>query len=436
MKDMKNIVLKNALIIDPSQKINTLGSIIIKDKVISELILSKNIPFDKNNFNVIDCKGYLLCPGFVDIKCHLRVPGDEHKENFSYASKSAASAGITSLVCMPNTDPIIDNISMVELIQRKAKKESDVKIFSTASITKKLQGKDLTEFGLLKEAGAVGFTDAIKAVDDATVMMRALKYASAFDILLMQHPEEKSLAQSGSMNSGALSTELGIKGIPEEAEVIQVDRDLKLTEMTNGKIHFYNITTAAAIDSIVKARKKGVRVTCSTSPHYFTLTENEIKRWRTYAKVSPPLRNKKNLDSIKKAILNNMIDCITSDHSPHDTDSKRLPFEQASAGVIGFESLLPLTLELINDNKLSINRLVELLSFNPSQILKLKSGTLKKRRPADLVLINHNKNIKLSSTLIKSKSNNFPYENKSGRGKVILTIVDGKIVYNDRSFNI
>ena len=207
---MKNIVLKNAIIVDPSQKINSKGSIVIKDKIICDLILNKGISFDENVYHIIDCKNLMLCPGFVDIKCHLRVPGEEHKENLSYASQSAASAGITSLVCMPNTDPIIDNVSMVELLQRKVRKESDVKIFSTASITKQHKGKELTEFGLLKEAGAVGLTDAIKAVDDATVMMRALKYASAFDMLLMQHPEERSLSQSGSMNSGALSTKLGI----------------------------------------------------------------------------------------------------------------------------------------------------------------------------------------------------------------------------------
>ena len=255
---MKNIVLKNAIIVDPSQNINSKGSIVIKDKIIFDLILNKDISFDNDNYDIIDCKNLMLCPGFVDIKCHLRVPGEEHKENLSYASQSAASAGITSLVCMPNTDPIIDNVSMVELVQRKVRKESDVKIFSTASITKQLKGKELTEFGLLKEAGAVGLTDAIKAVDDATVMMRALKYASAFDMLLMQHPEDRSLSLSGSMNSGALTTKLGIKGIPEEAEVIQVDRDLRLAEMTNGRIHFLNISTGLAIDAIKNAKKKGV----------------------------------------------------------------------------------------------------------------------------------------------------------------------------------
>ncbi len=433
---MKNIILKNAMIIDPSQGINSKGSIVIKDKIISELVLNTGLSFDKNNYYIIDCKGLMLCPGFVDIKCHLRVPGEEHKENLSYASQSAASAGITSLVCMPNTDPIIDNVSMVELLQRKVRKESDVKIFSTASITKQLKGKELTEFGLLKEAGAVGFTDAIKAVDDATVMMRALKYASAFDMLLMQHPEEKSLSNSGSMNSGVLSTKLGIKGIPEEAEVIQVERDLRLAEMTGGRIHFFNITTSLALNSITIAKKRGVKVTCSSSPHYFNLCEDDIRKWRTYAKVSPPLRNANNMNSIRKGILNNQIDCITSDHSPHDTDSKRLPFEQASPGVIGFESLLPLTLKLISEKKLSNKKLVELLSLNPSKILKLNSGTLKRKRPADLTLIDVNKNVKLSSSLIKSKSNNFPYENLNGRGKIMLTIVDGKIVFNDRSFNI
>ena len=433
---MKKLALKNALIIDPSQKINAIGTIIIDNKVISDLVIKKNIQLDKENYNIIDCGGLMLCPGFVDIKCHLRVPGAEHKENLSYASQSAAAAGITSLVCMPNTDPIIDNISMVELIQRKARKESDVKIFSTASITKKLLGKDLTEFGLLKEAGAVGFTDAIKAVDDATVMLRALKYASAFDALLMQHPEEKSLAKGGSMNSSLLSTKLGISGIPEEAEVIQVDRDLRLTEMTNGRIHFFNITTALALKSIEKAKIRGVKVSCSTSPHYFNLTEDDIRKWRTYAKVSPPLRDKKNVKSVIKGILENTIDCISSDHSPHDTDSKRLPFEQASSGIISFESLLPLTMQLITTNKLSLNRLVELLSYNPSNILNLKTGNLKKLSPADLVVIDHKKRIKLSSSLVKSKSNNFPYENTNGLGKVMLTMVDGKIIHNARNFNI
>ena len=342
--------------------------------------------FDKNSYHIIDCKNLMLCPGFVDIKCHLRVPGEEHKENLSYASQSAASAGITSLVCMPNTDPIIDNVSMVELVQRKVRKESDVKIFSTASITKQLKGKELTEFGLLKEAGAVGLTDAIKAVDDATVMMRALKYASAFDMLLMQHPEEKSLSQSGSMNSGALSTKLGIKGIPEEAEVIQVDRDLRLAEMTNGRIHFFNITTFLALNSITIAKKRGVKVTCSTSPHYFNLCEEDIKKWRTYAKVSPPLRNIKNMNAIKTAILNNEIDCITSDHSPHDTDSKRLPFEQASSGVIGFESLLPLTLKLINDKPYGFNVCQQ---YGCITSMMVKKDTLERFKKSDYLDLNY-----------------------------------------------
>ena len=432
---MKKIALINATLVDPSQKINKKGSLLIENKNIAKLIFNNNL-FSDQNYNIINCKGLILCPGFVDIKCHLRVPGQEHKENLSYASKSAASAGITSLVCMPNTDPIIDNISIVELLQRKAKKESDVKIYSTASITKELKGKDITEIGLLKEAGAVGFTDAIKAVDDTTVMLRALKYANAFDALIMQHPEEQSLAKGGSMNAGLLATKLGIKGIPIEAEVLQVDRDIRLAEMTNTKLHFFNITTSLALQSIHKAQNRGSKITCSTSPHYFNLTEEDIRKWRTYAKVSPPLRDKKNMESVKTAIVKDIISCISSDHSPHDTDSKRLPFEIASSGIIGFESLLPLTLKLIKEKKLPLTNLVKLLSYNPSKILNLNVGTLKKGSPADVIVFDPNKNIKLSSELIKSKSNNYPYENLNAEGKVMLTIVDGKIVYNARSFNI
>ena len=432
---MKKIIFTNAHIVDPTQKINKLGNITVENKKITSISLGKlNFQNSKDN-QIIDCKNLILAPGFVDLKCHLRVPGDEHKENLSYASEAAASSGITSLVCMPNTNPIIDNVSIVELLQRKARKESHVKIFSTASITKRLEGKELSEFGLLSEAGAVAFTDAITAVNNASVMYKALKYASAFDILLMQHPEEKELSTGGSMTSGKLSTQLGIKGIPLEAEVIQVERDLRLAEMTNGKIHFLNISTGLAIDAIQSAQKKGLKVSCSTSPHYFSLDETDIKKWRTFAKLSPPLRDKKNLNYVKEGILNNIITCISSDHSPHDTDSKRLPFEIASTGSIGFESLLPLTLNLIKEKNLGLLKLVELISTNPANLLNLSAGSLKKGNNADIVLFDPNKKINLSSKLIKSKSKNFPYENKRAFGKIYLTMVDGKIIYKNGKFS-
>ena len=431
---MNKIAFTNALIIDPSQNIYKAGTLLINEKKISKLIFNNTFIPNKEDYKVIDCRGLPLSPGFVDIKCHLRVPGEEHKENFSYASKSAAAAGITSLVCMPNTNPIIDNVPIVELLQRKARKESQVKIHTTASITKGLKGKDISEIGLLKEAGAVAFTDAIRAVDDTSVMLRALKYASAFDALIMQHPEDYSLSKGGSMNSSLLSTQLGIKGIPAEAEVIQIDRDIRLAEMTNTKIHFFNITTGLAIKSIQSAQKKGIKVTCSTSPHYFNLTENDIRYWRTYAKVSPPLRNLQNVEDVKMGIKDSIINYISSDHSPHDTDSKRLPFEQASTGIIGFESLLPLTIKLMKEKKLSLLRCIELLSVNPSKLLKLNVGSLKKGTSADLVIFDPNKSVTLSSSLIKSKSNNYPFESFKAKGKVMLTMVDGKIIYNDRKF--
>ena len=433
---MKKTIFINARIVDPTQKIDKLGTLTVENKKIIEISFEKFNSKYKDNNEVINCKNLILSPGFVDLKCHLRVPGDEHKENLSYASEAAASSGITSLVCMPNTNPIIDNVSIVELLQRKARKESHVKIFSTGSITKKLEGNELSEFGLLSEAGAVAFTDATTAVNNASVMYKALKYASAFDILLMQHPEEKYLSKGGSMTSGTLSTELGIKGIPIEAEVIQVERDIRLAEMTSGKIHFLNISTGLAIDAIKSAQEKGLKISCSTSPHYFSLDETNIKKWRTFAKLSPPLRDKKSVADVKLGILNNVITCITSDHSPHDTDSKRLPFEVASPGSIGFESLLPLTLNLVKEKKLGLLKLVELISSNPAKLLNLKAGSLKKGSNADIVLFDPNKKINLSSALIKSKSKNFPYENKKAFGKVYLTMVDGKIIFRDGKFNI
>ena len=427
---MTRTAFTNTNLIDPEQNLNSKGTLLVENKKILNIITEKNFKFQDKNYNIIDCKNMYLCPGFIDIKCHLRVPGDEHKENLSSASKSAAAAGITSVVSMPNTDPIIDNVSLVELLQRKARKESNVKIYSTASITKGLNGKEITEFGLLKEAGAVGFTDAIKSVSNANVLLRALKYASAFDALIMQHPEEQSLSKGGVMNSSILSTELGLKGIPIEAEVIQVERDIRLAEMTKSRMHFFNITSGLSIQAINEAKKRGVNISCSTSPHYFNLTENDIRKWRTFAKLSPPLRDKKNVEAIKMAIKNNIISCISSDHSPHDTDSKRLPFEQASSGIIGFESLLPLTLKLLEEKNMKIEKLVELISLNPAKLLKLNAGTLKKGSPADIVVFDPNKKVVLTSNLIKSKSKNYPYENLKAKGKVLLTMVDGKIIFN------
>ncbi len=428
---MSKTFFTNAHIVDPTQKINKIGSITVENKKIIEISFDNKKIKKNKNYRIIDCKRFILSPGFIDLKCHLRVPGDEHKENLTYASEAAASSGITSLICMPNTNPIIDSVPLVELLQRKARKESHVKIYSTGSITKKLKGKELCEFGLLHEAGAVAFTDAITSVDSSSVMYKALKYASAFDLLLMQHPQEQELSKEGAMTSGKLATELGIKGIPIEAEVIQVERDIRLAEMTNGKLHFLNVSTGAALDAIEGAQKRGIRISCSTSPHYFSLEEKDINKWRTFAKLSPPLRDKKNIELVKDGIAKNIISCISSDHSPHDTDSKRLPFEIASSGSIGFESLLPLTLNIIKEKNLGITKLIELLSTNPAKLLKLKAGTLQKGSNADIVVFDPNKKIKLSPKIIKSKSKNFPYENTKAYGEIYLTMVDGKIIFQN-----
>lgn len=423
----------NALIIDPSQGFNQNGYIIIEGKYIVESSMGM-FPkeYEDSEINIIDCKGAVLSPGFVDIKANLREPGEEHKENFSSASYSASSSGITSLVCMPNTIPIIDQVPIVEYIQRKARKNSDVKIYPAAAITKNLEGNDLTEIGLLSESGVVAFTDATKSVNNSDVMARALKYSSIYNALLMQHPEEFRLAKGGSMNAGLISTKLGVKGIPIEAEIIQIERDIRLVEMTGGRLHFFNITCKKSIDIINDAQNRGLDITCSTAPQYFTLTEESVGDWKTYAKVSPPLRTEFNREAIEDAISNNIISCIASDHSPHDTDTKRLPFEQAASGIIGFETLLPLTLDLVAKKKISLYQLVELLSTNPSSLMDLKAGSLKPGYPADIVVFEPNKKNVITVKKIKSKSKNTPFENYNTRGKVIYTIIDGKLIYNGK----
>ena len=422
----------NAHLIDPYNQLDGMGGLLTQGKKIADVGLSlfKNkIP---NDATIIDCQKHILAPGIVDMRARLGEPGNEHKETIPTASNAALSGGITSLVSMPDSIPIVDQISVVEFITRRARETNGVKIFPSAAITKNLEGKKLTEMGLLTEAGAVLFTDANKAVSNSKMMQQALTYSDNFNILLMQHPEEINLAEGGVMNSGSLSTRLGLPGISRVSEIIQIERDIRLVENTGGKVHFSNITTKESIDIIVKAKKRGLKISCSTAPQYFLLNEEAVGQWRTFAKVSPPLRTESDRKAVYKAIINGQIDAINSDHNPHDQDSKRLPFEQAAPGIIGLETLLQLSLRLVHHGNMKLIHLLDRLTSAPAKIMGLEVGCLSKNTAADIVIFDPYSDQFIDPKEFNSKSHNCPFEQEVVKGKIIATLVDGRIVFQNK----
>ena len=428
-KSSNKLAFINAHLIDPHSKIDGIGGLIIVGKKIVEVkkgTSSISIPDDAT---IIDCEKNILAPGIIDLRARLGEPGNEHKETIATASKAALSGGITSLVSMPDSDPIVDQISVIEFITRRARETGGVKIFPAASITKNIEGKKLTEMGLLSEAGAILFTEGNRSLSNAKLMQQALTYANNFNILLMQHPEEYYLSEGGVMNSSSLATRLGLPGIPKISEILQIERDIRIVENTGGQIHFSNITTKESINIIIAAKKRGLNITCSTSPQYFLLNEEAISQWRTFAKMSPPLRSENDRKAIFKAIINGHIDAIISDHTPHDQDSKRLPFEQASPGIVGLETLLQLSFRLVDLGEMKLLDLFEKLSYFPSKLLNLNLGCLAKNVAADLIVFDPNYEDTINPKNFYSKSRNSTFENEKVRGKVLATLVDGRILF-------
>ncbi len=420
----------NATILDPSKNKEFIGDVIIeKDKIvdIGPNLHKKEKP--KNYIRINDCKGLCLCPGLIDMRVSLREPGSEHKENMKSGSEAAFAGGITTLVCLPNTDPVIDNVSVAHFVQKRAKEVSKINLYTYGSITKNFDGKNLSEIGLLTEAGVKGFTDATKAIDDTSVLKRALEYSKVFNCLIIQFPEDRSLASNGVMNAGEISTRLGLPGIPKEAEVIVIERDLRLVELTNAKYHVSCVSTAESVEVIKKAKEKGLKVTCDTSPQYFTLNEQAIEDYRTFTKVSPPLRSEEDRIAIIKGLKDGIIDAIQSDHTPQDEDNKRLPFISAEKGIIGLETLLPLSLELYHNQSLTLIDVIKKLTKNPSDILNLDHGTLSKGSRADILIFDPNKPFVVDVKKFKSKSKNSPFDKKPSQGKVIKTICSGEVSY-------
>lgn len=419
----------NARLLDPASGLDAKGAVLTNGEVIADVgpgLFQGGVP---DGIQVVDAQGACLAPGLVDMRVQLREPGEEHKETLKSAGESAVAGGVTSMVCLPNTDPVIDEVATVEFVARRARKNGLAKVYPYAAATKGLEGKELAEMGFLAEAGALAFTDGTKAIANAQVMRRALSYAATFGALIVQHPEEPTLA-TGVMNGGEIATRMGLSGIPEQAEVILLERDMRLLEMTGGRYHAAHVSTAAGLEVIAKAKAKGLNVTCDTAPFYFALNELAVGDYRTFAKLSPPLRSEANRQAVVQALKDGIIDAIASDHAPQDADSKRQTFANAEFGAVGLETLLPVTLELVHNGHLGLLQALKLVTSGPADILGLKAGRLKVGAAADLVLFDPDGAWVVDPYNFRSKSKNTPFDGRPVQGQVLRTVIDGRTVFN------
>ena len=420
----------NARLLDPASDLDATGDVLTEGEAIADLgpgLFADGVP---EGVEIVDCGGHCLCPGLVDIRVQLREPGEEHKGTLASAGRAAVAGGITSMVCLPNTLPVIDDMSAVEFVARRARLLGLTKVYAYGAITKGLEGKELAEMGMLTESGAVAFTDGVTALADAQVMRQALNYARTFDLLIIQHPEEPSLALGGDMNAGEMATRMGLVGIPREAEVIMVERDLRLAELTGGRLHFAHLSTGIAIDAVRQAKARGINVTCDTAPPYFALNETAVGDYRTFAKLSPPLRHEEDRLAVIQGLLDGTIDAIASDHAPEDEDAKRLPFAQAAFGGIGLETLLSVSLELYHNGYLPLLQVLRLLTCKPSDLLGLSAGRLKRGAPADLTLFDPDSAWRVREQDLLSKSKNTPFDYRPLQGRVLMSVVDGRRVFS------
>ena len=422
---MKKQYFLNANIIDTHNSLNEVGGLIIDENGLVEAIGKK---VNKNNIpsreKVIDLQGKHIFPGIVDMRVFVGEPGYEYKENFRTLSNAALSGGVTSVVTMPNTDPIIDNVSIVDFLKRRGRDKSKINIFPTASLTKGLEGSNMTEFGLLQKKGIIAFTDGLKTIQNTRLMSRIMKSAHDLNSLILQHAEDLELSKKGMINDGIISTKLGLQGIPDLAELIIIERDLTLLESIKCRYHISQISSKKSVE-IVNERKQKVKFTCGVSINNLSLNENDIGDFRTFLKLSPPLRTEEDRMSLVDGLNNKTIDVIVSDHKPEDEEQKRLTFAQAATGSSGIETLLSLSLELYHNGSVKLETIIQALTSNPAKILKINKGNLTIGNNADFCIVDINKPWIVKKEKLISKSKNTSIENKKLQGKVTNTFVKG-----------
>jgi len=427
---MKPVVFKNARVLDPSRAVDEIGSVIVDGGKIMAAGKSAQNQGNPENSEIFDCQGLTIMPGLVDMRVFVGEPGAEHRETIASASRAAAAGGVTSFVMMPDTHPVIDDVALVEFVMRTARETSDVNIYPTASITKGFEGKEMSEFGLLHNMGAIAFTEGKKTLENASVMRRAMTYARDFSVPILHETQDKNLTGTGVMNEGLLASWLGLTGIPSEAEVISLERDLRLAALTKVRYHASQLSSSLSVEAMQRAKDSNHNVSAGVSINHITLNENDIGEYRTFFRLSPPLRAEDDRLALVEALRNGTIDVVVSSHDPQDVDTKRLPFEDAEPGAIGLESLLAAALRLYHDNSLSLLRIVEILSTAPARLLGIDKGTLKAGADADMILVDLDEPWVLQPEKLHSLSKNTTFENARFQGRVKQTYVKGKRVFS------
>jgi dihydroorotase len=423
------LLLTNARLIDPSRDLDTRGDLLIVDGVIRDAkqgIAASGAP---DGAEIVDCTGCIVAPGLVDMRAFVGEPGASYRETFASASEAAAAGGITTIICQPDTSPVIDNSATVDFVLRRARDTAIVNIHPMAALTKGMAGQVMTEFGLLKAAGAVAFTDGAHSVTNAQVMRRALTYARDFDALIVHHTEDPNLVGEGVMNEGEFSTRLGLIGVPAAAEAMMLERDIRLVALTGGRYHAASVTCRESLEVLKRARDAGLAVSASASINHLALNENDIGPYRTFLKTSPPLRTEDDRTALVAAVASGLVDVAMSDHNPQDVETKRLPFAEAAVGAIGLETMLSAGLRLVHNDELDITALIRAMSTRPAELLGLPGGTLRAGRPADVIVIDPDEPWVLDPADLKSQCKNTPFDEARFTGRVRQTVVGGKSVY-------
>jgi dihydroorotase len=420
---MRDVIFVGARIIDASEGVDVVGNLLVRDGVIA------GIGPAVGDAEVVQAEGYVLCPGLVDMRVDLGEPGGEYRETIASAAEAAAAGGITTLAALPNTQPAIDDPALVRLLRARGEETGSLSILPYGAVTRGCAGEELAEIGLLREAGAVAFTDGVRAIGSARMMRLALSYARGFGAMVVQHPEEPSLAAGGAATSGELATRLGLPSIHPAAEAILVARDIRLAEMTGGTLHFAHVSTGEALALIRAAKARGLNVTCDTAPPYFDLNETAIGAYRTYAKLSPPLRSEADRMAVAAALADGTIDAIASDHQPRDADDKRLPFAQAASGGTGLATLLAVTLAQVHSGVISLSRAIALLTSGPAKLLGSAAGTLKAGAPADLCLFHPERIWQVAAGEMPGQAQNTPFDGRALEGRVVGTWKAGRRVF-------